>query len=88
MRHLQWKTKLNEWKLWCAECFYCILWVPWFPGIQSVEDTINKHMYASIFSDRVGLYIQIVFPEDDDIYQKNDVRYYTARSVRTWFQEP
>lgn len=52
-----------------------------------VEGTMDQQKYASVLADHVHPYMQIVFPQQDGIYQQDNATCHTARSVRAWFEE-
>ncbi|GFT52796.1 transposable element Tcb1 transposase [Trichonephila clavipes] len=47
-----------------------------------VEAMMDQHKYASVVVDQVHLYIRIVFLQDDDIYQQDNMKCHTDASVR------
>ena len=48
---------------------------------------MNQYKYASVLADHVHPYMRIVFPQDDGIYQQDNVKCHTTGSVLAWFEE-
>ncbi|GFW37256.1 transposable element Tcb1 transposase [Trichonephila clavipes] len=45
-----------------------------------VEGTVDQYKYASVLSNHVYPYTRIVLPQDDDIYQQNNMKGHTVNS--------
>lgn len=93
---------IYEWNVWklipCNNCWRVqagggnvVVWgiLLWYSldTLINVKDTMDHHKYTFVLVDHFHTYMRIVFPQNDSMYQQDNMTCHTACHAHEWFRE-